>query len=179
VLIETLASRPAARADVASGSKLQMRLRDLRHRFLGEPEWMSFQRALVRRVNGPAARIPINWGWRASGGVSPEGLAWGAATLMGMAARASGLDDGAVGRTLAWTGIPALHDFRESRRWLRESLKEFALETLNSQSVRESELFDQSRLATVVDEYFRGRGTQYETVTFALDVALAHRLRTG
>lgn len=92
-LIETLALRPADGTE-PSGSQLRMRLRDLRHRFLGEPMATSFQRTYVRRVGGFAARCPINWGWRAAGGVSPTGWGLGMATLVGMFARAKGLDDG-------------------------------------------------------------------------------------
>lgn len=170
-LIETLAHHPAGGSDIASRSKLAMRLRDLRHRFLGEPEHVSFQRALVRRIGGPAARIPVNWGWRPAGFVSLRGLAMGMATLTGMAARAKGLDD-----MLAWTALPSLHDFRASRRWLREGLREFTRDTFQSKAVRDAGVFDLAKLDRVATEYFGGGRDHYETVTYALDLALAHRL---
>lgn len=173
-LIDTLARKPAA-ALAPSGSGLALRLRDLRHRFLGESERVSFQRALVRRIGGPAASIPINWGWRAAGAPSPLGLAMGAATLAGMAARAFGLDDGVLRGPLALTGLPALHDFREARRWLRVDLREFALDTLGAQRLLEAGLFEAARLKRTLDDHFAGRGDSYETVTFALDLALAHQ----
>lgn len=175
-LIETLAARPATRAGAPSGSKLRMRLRDLRHRFLGEPEHHSFQRTLVKRIDGFAARCPVNWGWRPQGGVSPTGLAWGTATLVGMFARAKGLDGGVLRVPMQWTGLPALHDFRESRRWLRESLRAFTEDTLRSRALTEAGLFDPAALDHVLGEHFTGRRDHYETVTFALDVACAHRI---
>jgi hypothetical protein len=174
-LIETLSKRPA-RAGNAPRSKLRMRLRDLKHRFLGEEERVSFQRALVKRIGGPASRIPINWGWRASGGVAPVGLVLGAATLAGMAARATGFDDGMFGPLLRRTGLPSLHDFRESRRWLRVNLRDYVMDTLTAQVVRDAGLFDARRLSAVLDSHFRGQSDHYETVTFALDVALANRM---
>lgn len=172
-LIETLSRRPAAGTSMPSGSLIRMRLRDLAHRFLGEPEERSFQRTLLRRANGFAARYPINWGWRASGGISPAGAALGFATLLGMYARARGLDGGMLRRPLSWSGLPALHDFRESRRWLREDLQEFTREILSAESTRV--LFDRAALGTVLDEHFSGRRDHYQTVTFALDIALAYR----
>lgn len=174
-LIETLAARPRATSPTPSGSMLHMRLRDLKHRFLGEPERVSFQRTLVHRMGGAASTIPINWGWLPAGGVSPVGLAMGVATLMGMAARAKGLDDGPLRRPLQWTGLPALHDFHETRRWLRVDLKEFVLATLGSQRVLDSDLFDRVRLDRVLEEHFGGVRDHYQTVTLALDLALAQR----
>ena len=172
-LIELLARRPSAGSGSPSGSKLRMRLRDLRHRFLGEPERVSFQRTLVRRLDGPAARVPVTWGWRPAGAPSPTGLVAGAAALAGMLARAKGLDDGTPGPFVRWTGIPALHDFRESRRWLREDLRSFTMDTL---ATVDAPLFDRKHLDGVLAEHFAGRRDHYETVTFALDLALAQRL---
>lgn len=173
-LIETLAARPVRARSAPSGSMLHMRMRDLKHRFLGEPESASFQRTLVHRIGGAAATIPVNWGWRPVGGVSPSGLALGVATLAGMAARAKGLDDGLLRAPLRWSGLPALHDFHESRRWLREDLKPFVLDTLGAQRVREAGLFDATALARLLDAHFAGGADHYASVTFALDVALAH-----
>jgi hypothetical protein len=172
-LIETLAGKPSM-ASAPSSSMWRMRMRDLRHRFFGEPARLSFQRTLVRRIGGPAMVIPINWGWRPAGGVSPSGIALGAATLVGMAARAKGLDDGALRPLLEWSGLPALHDFHETRRWLREDLREFVRDTLTDPSVADH-LFERSVLARVLEEHFAGKRDHYQTVTFALDLALAHR----
>jgi hypothetical protein len=177
-LIETLAHRPPLRSR-PSGSGLQMRLRDLRHRFLGEPAAVSFQRRLVARVGGPVATVPVNWGWRPAGGVSLPGLVMGVATLAGMAARATGIDDGPLRRPLEWSGLPALHDFHESRRWLRDGLGEFVQDSLRSARVRSSGLFDAASLDKVLTEHLTGVRDHYATVTFALDVALADKFYCG
>lgn len=173
-LIETLAQRPPG-GSVPSGSRFRMRLRDLAHRFMGEPERTSFQRTLVHRIGGFAAHCPINWGWRAKGGVSPVGALMGTATLFGMYARARGLDGGLLKGPLAWTGLPALHDFREARAWLSDSLREFTRDTLASETARNSGLFDRAALDAVLDDHFDGGHDHYHTVVYALDLALANR----
>lgn len=178
-LIETLAQRPRSGATPPSRSVLRMRLRDLHHRFLGEPLARSFQRTLVRRIGGFAAECPVNWGWRPVGGVSPTGLAMGGATLAGMYIRAKGIDGGVLQRPVAWSGLPALHDFRESRRWVREDLRDFTHDTLASGERRNPGLFNGPALQSVLDEHFEGRADHYHTVTFALDVALADRIFCG
>lgn len=171
-LIETLAQRPPEGASNPSGSRIRMRLRDLEHRFLGEPEERSFQRRLVRRSDGAAAQVPVNWGWRPSGGMSVPGLVRGVATLGGMYARAKGLD----GRGAALNRLAELHDFRNSRRWLRDVLRDYTFDQLTTQRVRESGLFDTAALHSLLDEHFvRGRD-HYHSVVFALDIALADRL---
>lgn len=175
-LIETLAARPAARAGAPSGSKVRMRLRDLRHRFLGEPEERSFQRTLVKRLGGQASQLPINWGWKAAGGISANGVMMGVATLAGMSARAMGLDGGMLRKAMEWSGLPALHDFRESRTWLTRDLADYAQDVLTSRTVREDGLFDGSRLRTTLNEHFTRKRDHYETITYALDLYLAQRV---
>jgi hypothetical protein len=174
-LIETLSQQPRT-AVRGSESLLRMRLRDLAHRFLGEPADVSFQRTLLRRIGGFVAHYPINWGWRANGGVSLSGLTLGAATLFGMYARARGLDGGILRPFMDFTGLPALHDFRESRRWLRAELRDYTFDTLTSSSTSASGLFDHPALSAVLQEHFGGKHDHYTTVTFALDVALARNL---
>jgi hypothetical protein len=173
-LIETLAARPQVGRSAPSASMLRMRLRDLKHRFLGEPESASFQRTLVHRIGGAAAEVPVNWGWKPVGGLSPTGVVLGVATLAGMAARAKGLDDGLLRLPLQWSGLPALHDFHESRRWLRVDLRSYVLDTLGAKRVHEAGLFEPAALSRLLEAHFSGRADHYASVTFALDVALAH-----
>jgi hypothetical protein len=172
-LIETLSRRPVTTDSGPSGSALRMRLRDLRHRFLGEPATISFQRTLVARVGGPASSTPVNWGWRPTGGVSPLGTLTGMAAMAGLLARAKSLDDGPLRGVLRATGLPALHDFHETRRWLRHDLREFVRDTLSSASVRQGGILESQPLDEVLDEHFAARRDHYRTVSFALDVALA------
>jgi hypothetical protein len=174
-LVETLALRPLTGMSDPSASVWRMRLRDLKHRFFGEPASTSFQRTLIARYGGVPARYPINLGWRAAGGVSPVGLAVGAATIAGMVVQKTGLDEGLAGAVLRPTGLPALHNFRQSRRWLREPLREFTFDVLRSAAIQQSGLFAATRLGEVLEAHFSGRADHYETVTLAIDLALAHR----
>jgi hypothetical protein len=173
-LIETLAMRPRTGGPTPSKSALHMRLRDLKHRFIGESANVSFQRRLVNSIGGPAAYIPINWGWRPIGGISLPGLTLGIATLAGMAARVTGLEDGPLRRPLKLSGLPSLYDFNDSRRWVRDNLRPFVTDTLFSQKIREAGIFDHNALSSTLDEHYSGTRDHFKTVTFALDVALAH-----
>jgi hypothetical protein len=174
-LIETLAQQPDAAAGLPSGSRLRMRLRDLRHRFIGEPEERSFQRKLVRRQGGFAAECPINWGWRPKGGVSPTDTALGAATLVGMYARAKGWDAGVLRGVMKVTGLPGLHDFRESDQWLRD-LRGFVTDTITARAVMDAGLFDAKVLHSTLENHFAGRVNAFESIVFALDLALCYQL---
>jgi hypothetical protein len=95
----------------------------------------------------------------------------GAFTLLGMVASSRGLDEGPLAGLVA--PAVALHDFRSRRLWLRTTLRDFANDQLRSASLRDSGLFDDARLARVLDEHFEGDRDHYDTVVFALDIALA------
>jgi hypothetical protein len=174
-LIETLALRPVDQVGSPSSSKLRMRMRDLSHRFFGEPENRSFQRTLVRRIGGFAAECPVNWGWRPSGGVSPAAFARGAATLAGMFARAKGLDGKSMPGAAALRRLAELHDFRDARRWLRLDLRDYVHDILGSAMVRDAALFDQAVLQDILKGHYERGQDHHTTIVFALDVALAHR----
>jgi len=174
-LIETLACRPVGKS-APSGSALKMRFRDLRHRFLGEPASVSFQRSLLRQLGGFAAEYPINFGWRATGGVSLSGLLWGSTTFAAMLTRKQRLDDGPTGPLIQWLGLATLHDFHRSAKWLREDLRDFTFDTITSRAIADAELFDMSFLTNVLEQHFRRTTDHYDTVAFALDLALAYRL---
>jgi hypothetical protein len=178
-LIEILASSPARGGSRPGGSKLRMRLRDLRHRFLGESAAHSFQRTLVAKWSGYAARCPVNWGWLPTGGISPTGALYGIATFAGMFARARGLDAGALRALMDWSGLPALHDFRESRRWLRHALQHYVHDTVMSAANRNPGLFNIPVLDSVLRDHLSGRRDRYDTVVFALDLSLATRFFSG
>lgn len=173
-LIETLSHRPEIRASPYR-SRFAMRVRDLRHRFLGEPAEHSFQRTLVTGIGGFAADYPVNWGWRARGGVSPLGLVRGGLTLGGMAARARGLDDGVMARRLGVTRLAELHDFRDTRRWLRERLADYVQDTLRTREFRTSGWMNGDTLDRMLSQHFAGQQDHFESITYALDVALAYR----
>jgi hypothetical protein len=50
-----------------------IKLRDLKHRILGQSVKRSFQCRVVQQAGGFVANCPINWGWKVAGGYSPGG----------------------------------------------------------------------------------------------------------
>ena len=174
-LVETLAARPISAFISPSGSRFQMRLRDLRHRFLGASAQVSFQRRLVSRLGGPASRIAVNWGWRPQGGVSLGGMVLGYATLTGIVARSRGYDRGRFRAVWARSGVMALNNFRDPKRWLKESLRDFTMDSIRTACDAAPELFDRPVVERRLEEHFAGRQDHFHTVTFALDLALAHQ----
>ena len=153
----------------------RMRLVDLKHRFLGHPKAFSFQRSLLVRMGGFASTYPINFGWRATGGFSLRGMFWGVATFMGMIAEKGRIDEGVLGGALNRIGLADLYDFQRAPRWLRHDLRDFTHDILQSRAVQEAGIFDRRALATVLHAHFTGAQDHFQTVTFALDVALAQQ----
>lgn len=174
-LIETLSCRPMSPGAHSGESRIALRARDLRHRFLGAGSEQSFQRRLIVRAGGPASSIPVNWGWRPKGGISIHGSALGIAALAGIAARAGRLDRGPLSGVLAKTGILALNNFRDPRQWLQGSLRDFAFDMIGATLTSDPSLFDSASLGRHLNEHFSGARDHFSTVTFALDLALAHR----
>jgi hypothetical protein len=173
-LVEALSTRPVG-AVVLSGSLIKMRLRDLQHRFFGEPASISFQRSLLQRLGGFAATHPINYGWRATGGISPMGLLWGTAAFVGMAVHKWHLDSGPLNSAIERIDLASLHDFRRATGWLREDLRSFVIDTLSSRQLLETGILDRKVLAKVTAEHFSASRDHHETVVFALDIALAQQ----
>src|SRR5439155_10987193 len=84
---------------------------DLKHRILGDPVRYSFQRRYLAEVGGIGATHPINWGWRAAGGVSPLGLARGILTAFD--AFSSGRTSGSIWVRIAQRmNVVGLHEHR-------------------------------------------------------------------
>jgi hypothetical protein len=170
----SLCSRQPPREDRTKNmSPLQLRLNDLHHRFLGEPELYSFQRRLIHAIGGPAATYPINWGWRAKGGVSATGVFRGILTALDAYSESSGLDSGLSGRLLRGLGIAGLHEHRHAKRWLRERLRDFSYDTLRSKQASDSGLFDSATASRMLDEHYSGQASHHGALVLALDLSLA------
>jgi hypothetical protein len=170
----SLCSRQPLREDAArTMSPLRLRLNDLRHRFLGEPETYSFQRRLIHRIGGFAASYPINWGWRAKGGVSLGGAIRGSLTAVDAYSERAGWDSGLPGRVLRALHITGLHEHRKAKRWLREYLRDFVNDTLLSKEARDAGVFHTPTLTRMVEEHCSGRASHNRALVLALDLALA------
>jgi hypothetical protein len=173
-LIETAARQPRLRNDeTRAPSILRMRLMDLKHRFLGENEKRSFQVKLIKQVGGAVASHPINWGWKAKGGVSPWGMVIGVGALIDVVSIRHGLDEGKSRRLFDFLGITGLHEYRTEKYWVKNYLPEFIMDTLSSITVKKSGLFESRRLNYRISEYFSGNLNSCKEVIFALDLSLA------
>jgi hypothetical protein len=173
-LIESVQSRPLVTQQRAAVSLIQMRLKDLRHRFLGEDEKHSFQILLIRHVGGPVASIPINWGWRAKGGVSFKGLFIGGMAFADALVCSRGWDTGVSYRALQAVHVGGLHEYRSAHREL-ECLKEYVHDTLLSDAVDSGGLLNKARIAQLLNEHYVMRRYHHKAITLAMDLALAQQ----
>jgi hypothetical protein len=152
------------------------RLRDLRHRFLGQPRRQSFQRKVIEQAGGYAAECPINWGWRARGGISLRGLGWGMLAFVDAAASQRPLVPNFMGHCLRLVGADGLHGIYQYRTWFDTVLREFVEDTLRSRLVTENELFNATAIGNLLDEHYGGVRSHYSTLLATLDLALAQQL---
>lgn len=172
-LIEISGNRPRTVENSKETSLLAMRIKDLRHRFMGESTATSFQRKFIKDIGGGVAEIPINWGARAKGGVSAGGVIRGMMALIDTAMVSKGLDHGPLHRAAVVAGISGVHEYRPYNRWFRKYLKEFTLDLFTSKEVGECGLFDGSALKKNAQRYFSGEEKLHKNITLSLDLALA------
>jgi hypothetical protein len=169
-----LCNRQPVRDDRAeSMSRLHLRLKDLHHRFLGESETYSFQRRLIHREGGVAASYPINWGWRAKGGLSIPGAFLGCLTGVDAFAESAGWDSGITGKVLRGLRITGLHEHRKPKNWLRDALCDFAYDTLLSTEAKNSGVLDLTTVSRMLDEHYKKQVSHHGALVLALDLALA------
>lgn len=157
----------------SESSLLRMRQRDLLHRFFGEPLVKSFQRQLIRDYGGYASGCPVNWGWRADGGISLTGILFGALTGMDalLSRHGSEMQSIALRKCLHVNG---LHDFKNLGYWVKKYLGEYLGDQVHS-SGRAADIFDKSVLQNKVKEVLGGKSSDYNTILYALDLILAQQ----
>jgi hypothetical protein len=174
-LIEAIKHMPLRLNHKKKLSLMQMRLKDLRHRFAGEPEEYSFQRSFIKEVGGFVAECPINWGWKASGGLSPVGVFYGAKSFLDVTASSKGWDSRLTRRLLARTGVMGMHQFKRPRDWFRTYLKEFVYDMLLSDRSNTDELLNRREMERQLQEHYSGIGDHYNGLTCALTLCLARK----
>lgn len=154
-------------------SKAAYRIKDLRYRFLGQPISGSFQRQIIAETGGFIAKAPINWGWRAKGGISPSGFGRGLLCFMNVLADR----DNPMSKCLNFLQIGNIyeHSITKSGSWLKTALKDFTYDILGSRAIKDSGILDNSKINQKLEEHFTGKRDNYKTIIKALDVALAHR----
>jgi hypothetical protein len=170
-LIESLARLPAD-APLSADSTFRMRVRDLRHRFLGESLRRSFQRQVITSVGGQLADCPICWGWRARGGVSLSGTVDGLIAFLDAFASSRGLRVTRRRMVSSVQGIVGRHNIRQPRLWWsRDLLHSVLLDT----DIREAGLFDIPAIHRKLQEHFDGTRDHFNDLLLAADLAYAYR----
>jgi hypothetical protein len=173
-LIESLA-HDRRESGTEATSLLQRRARELRHRFMGEPVSCSFQRQLIISVGGHLAHHPINWGWRATGGVSAAGLAHGALAFIEALASSRLLRDTPMRVIATLPGIVGRHNVSQPRLWWSRDLLQ---SVILDKDVRESGLFVVPVVERKIEEHFTGAKDQLNDLLLAADLACAYRAFT-
>lgn len=172
-LIEVTAFKPKESLD-RTLSLEKMRFKDIKHRVLGDPEERSFQRKLINRHGGFVATCPINWGWRARGGISFPGAVMGIGAVLDSAIEKMNMSNKFVGYLLRACGVSGLHVFKHSDKWMTGYLKDFVCDSIMSESV--SAYFNKNIMEEVLNGFFvRNEVEKYSTICFALDLVLAHK----
>jgi hypothetical protein len=175
-LIEAMKYMPCRPNQKKRLSLMQLRLKDLRHRFMGEPERYSFQRNFIREVGGFVAECPLNWGWKASGGFSSVGVFYGIKSFLDMGASSSGWDSSPVRYLWSSFGITGMHQFKRTKDWFRGCLKDFVHDTLLSNRINADEFFDQKEMNRQLKEHYSGIGNHYKSLTTALTLCIARKV---
>jgi len=155
-------------------SILRIRLRDLRHRFLGQPVAISFQRRIVRDVGGFVSTCPVNWGWRARGGVSLPGLVYGGMAIADVVLGSRFGRNPVAKRLLSSVGVLGFSSFQASDLLGKPRVREFIADTLLSAEHAQNGVLDKQQLRQLVDRDVADKGSRAD-VEFALDVAMAQR----
>ena len=170
-LIDVVLRSPAVKDRVYT--TLRVRLRDLRHRFLGPSRDESFQCRAVRDAGGVLASTSINWGWRVTNGISLRGLSLGLGAFADALTSTRFSESSIVRKTLATLGACGLSETCQPRLWIDTSLREFVIDTLRSRQILESDLFDSRVLERFLDEHYEGTRPHHSTLIAALDLAVA------
>jgi hypothetical protein len=168
-------------SELRQPSRKILRKRDVRHRILGTPRTLSFQRQFIAQHDQLGRNVPLNWGWRAGGGSSFRwrwyalGSAADAAMiklggrpgpLIALAKWASGQ----LGHRSALVDWPGL---------LKGRLREMALDTVTARSVREAGVFDYGALGAMMKRHFAGRDDCHLTAIRAFELALGISARAS
>jgi hypothetical protein len=152
---------------VESSGGLGVRIRDLRHRVLGTPMTQSFQRRVVVGCGGAAASIPVNWGWRPTGGVAAHGCLRGLGALLDMLSERSAVARSSVARV----GLAGLSGFHRELEVAQHAGWEFVRSELRDALERVPGIFDRpavERLIAVTSPSAPSASTGLQLATIAM-----------
>jgi len=169
-LIAAALARPQAARVERRRWSVDPRISEYGRRFFGTGVH-SFQQAYIARIGGAVASQPINYGWRARGGVSPRGLMRGGAAfaedILTYLARRSR----AAEAIQATTGLRGFSTHVEVDRWTR-MLREPMLDLLGSRHIRHCGVLDAESASRAAASYFAGGSARPDTVVAVADLLL-------
>ena len=172
VISQKLRQPPIPNLHQKQESIWQIKIRDLQHRLFGQPLMYSFQRRVVKDTGGFVANCPINWGWRARGGVSLGGLAYGILSMADAVLSSKLSNHPLLSKILTSVGIHGLSGFQVVDMLQQSRVKQFVADTLLSSNSLEAGIFDTNEIKQLVNLGLSD--PRYRTnLEFALDVALA------
>jgi hypothetical protein len=174
-LIGICSRRPRSKIDHSAFSFFQLRFEDICHRFLGEPESRSFQRKLVKRVGGPLASLPINWGWRPSGGISFQGIALGGLAFIDAFVSSRLPNHQGIRRAMVKLNVSGLHNFKQYNTCLN-FMRDFVYEMLLSKSARETGIFNLKGIEGILNEHYLSGRDHSQTLSTALAILAAKEI---
>lgn len=171
MLIEGKYREPLATRDNPVSIKA-IKMRDLKHRLLGQSPARSFQCRTVQRAGGAVASTPINWGWTTRGGFSVKGLYYGFKAFSDIVIgnrlnRIPGMPF-----LLKASGIKGFSSFHTQHILYTQDMQQYIKEVFSRKGVRECGLFDTERLDYLINHGFSGT-SHYHEIVLTLDLALA------
>jgi hypothetical protein len=179
-LLELSTAAFALDSELHPPSRELLRKRDVRHRMSGTPKESSFQRQFIVEHDSRGRAVPLNWGWHAGGGSS---LSWRVAALASATDAAMTKIRGQSGRLrpfAQWASSRLEH--RSSLvDWpgiVKNRLRELVLDTVASQPVRHSGVFDADALEVMLKRHFDGSEDSHQTVVRVLELALGISARS-
>jgi hypothetical protein len=174
-LIELTQLMPKRANDEKQTSVFKMRIKDLRHRFFGESENYSFQVKYIKNVDGVVATYPINWGWRAKGGVSLVGIFYGGLSFADAVFTSRAQRSKTLHKILEATKIAGLHEYVHTKSTL-DSMRDFNYDMLLSTPMNATNIFDRKCIEKILHEHYSLTKFHYKTISVALDIACAQKV---
>lgn len=125
--------------------------------------------------------VPLNWGWYASGGWSPKWVLSAARTAADAALIKLSRSPTPLGAVAKWSA-PKLRHPSTLVDWpavLKQELRTLALDTFASQAVRDSDIFDQKVLDSMLRQHFTDGADNHHTIFRCLEISLGVFARTS
>ena len=174
-LIEALSLSPDAKRVAGKETAVRHRVRDLRHRVMGERRDRSFQWSFVRGVGGFVADCRVNWGRTPNGGWSLRGLGAGMLAFGDALIAPDTLPPRSVRRRLVAAHLAGRFDFRRLQEWCPP---EYMYDMLTDSYVRDQGVLSQAFIADAIARYSAGDRRVFGDLHAALDLAYASRVFT-